>query len=273
MFNRLVELLIVSSWLVCMTWLVARDAVPRWFAEAPPEVATLSWLEEQGHRFQYGIFDSSGGRRGSSWSVYEVHHDTIRRKDLLVLDGLGPIERLIIETELTFLNETELTTIEVEIKGVPARITLEGERQGPKFGFELEIGGIPAYNFVLDAQAAQTFCDVIKPFSALRGLAVGRSWKIHVIDPFSLIQSGGRTRLKAVVVRVTAEEVIHLEGRAYNCYVVESPGARAWIDETGRTRRQVVDVPGVGKLEIREEAFRREQYDTMLRRIRGITGH
>ncbi len=273
MFNRLVELLIVSSWLVCMTWLVARDAVPRWFAEAPPETATLSWLKEQGHRFQYGIFDSSGGRRGSSWSVYEVHHDTIRRKDLLVLDGLGPIERLIIETELTFLNETELTTIEVEIRGVPARITLKGERQGPKFGFKLEIGGFAVHNFVLDAQAAQTFCDVTKPFSTQRGLTVGRSWKIHVIDPFSLIQSGGRTRLKVVVVRVTAEEVIHLEGRAYDCYVVESPGARAWIDETGRTRRQVVDVPGMGKLEIREEEFRQEQYETMLRRIRGLTGH
>ncbi len=273
MFNRLVELVIVSFWLVCMTWLVARDALPRWFAEAPPEVATLSWLEEHGHQFQYGIFESSGGRRGSCWSVYEVHHDTIRRKDLLLLDGLGPIERLIIETELTFLNETELTTINVEIKGVPARIILAGERQGPKFGFELEIGGVPAYNFVLDAQAAQTFCDVIKPFSALRGLEVGRSWKIHVIDPFSLIQSGGRTRLKAVVVRVTDKEVIHVEGRAYDCYVVESPGARAWIDETGRTRRQVVEVPGVGKLEIREEEFRREQYDNMLRRIRGLTGH
>ena len=273
MFNRLVELVIVSSWLVCMTWLVARDAVPRWFAEAPPDTATLSWLKEQGHQFQYGIFESSGGRRGSCWSVYDVHHDTIRRNDLLVLDGLGPIERLIIETELTFLNETELATIEVEIKGVPARITLKGERQGPKFGFKLDIGGFPVHNFVLDAEAAQTLCDVTKPFSTLRGLEVGRSWKIHVIDPFSLIQSGGRTRLKAVVVRVTDKEVIRVEGRAYDCYVVESPGARAWIDETGRTRRQVVDVPGVGKLEIREEEFRREQYDTMLRRIRGLTGH
>jgi len=273
LFNRLVELVIVSFWLVCMTWLVARDAVPRWFAEAPPDTATLSWLAEQGYQFQYGIFDSSGGRRGSCWSVYEVHNDTIRRNDLLVLDRLGPIERLIIETELTFLNETELTTIEVEIKGVPARIKLSGERQGPKFGFKLEIGGVAVHNFVLDAQAAQTLCDVTRPFSTLRGLHVGRSWKIHVIDPFSLIQSGGRTRLKAVVVHVTAEEVIHVEGRAHNCYVVESPGARAWIDETGRTWRQVVDVPGVGKLEIREEEFREEQYDTMLRRIRGLTGH
>ena len=88
-----------------------------------------------------------------------------------------------------------------------------------------------------------------------------------------VMQSGGRWRLKAVGVGVPDKEGIHVEGRAYDCYVVESPGARAWIDEAGRTRRQVVDVPGVGKLEIREEAFRREQYDTMLRRIRGITGH
>jgi hypothetical protein len=273
LFNRLVELLIVSCWLVCMTWLVARDAVPRWFAQAPPETATRSWLEEQGDRFQYGIFDSTGGRRGSSWSVYEVHLDTIRRNDLLVLSGLGPIKQLIIETELTFLNETELAAIEVKIKGVPARITLEGERQGPKFGFKLDIGGYPAHNFVLDAQAAQTLCDVTKPFSTLRGLEVGRSWKIHVIDPFSLISSGGRTRLKPVVVRVAAKEEIRIGGRAHDCFVVESPGARAWIDETGRTRRQAVDVPVVGKLEIREEEFRRDKYDTMLRRVRGFSGH
>ncbi len=270
MINRILELLIVTSWLVSMTWLVARDAVPRWFAQDPPEAASAAWLQEHGTEFQYGIYDHSGLRRGACWSIYQVSDQAITRKDLLVLENLSFIKRLAVESELTFLNETELATVDVEIKGVPALIELHGERQGPKFGFQLKIGRVPVHDFVLDAQAARTLCDLTKPFSSLRGLQVGQSWKIHVIDPFSLIQGGWQTKLKPVVVRVSGRETIQIEGRKHSCFVVESPGARAWVDDSGRVLRQVVDVPGMGQLTINEQSFQRSKYDEMLRRIRGV---
>lgn len=273
MINRIFEFLVVTSWLVSMTWLIARDAVPRWFAQAPPQAASVAWLQDQGRRFQYGIYDQSGLRRGACWSVYELNDGAITRKELLVLENLAFIENLVIESELTFLNETELAALDMEIKGLPAVIELHGERQGPKFGFELKIGSVPVYEFVLDAQAAQTLCDVTKPFSSLRGLEVGQSWKIHVIDPFSLIHEGQRRRLKPVLVRVTGRETVTIQGREHACFLVESQGARAWIDERGRVLRQVVDIPGVGQLEIREQAFQQRKYDHMLRRVRRIGGH
>lgn len=271
--HRVLELLIVTSWLASMTWLVARDALPRWFAQAPPEAASAAWLKDQGTAFQYGIYDQSGLRRGSCWSLYEVSDEIITRHDLLVLEKMGLLPTLTIESELTYLNETELATLDIEIKGQPMLIELHGERQGPKFGFELKIGRVGVHEFVLDAQAAQTLCDLTKPFSSLRGLEVGRSWKIHVIDPWSLIQQGRQTKLRSVVVSVTGRETIQIEGRKRSCWIVESPGARAWVDDAGRVLRQVVTIPGVGQLEIREQTFQRDKYDQMLRNIRGVGRH
>ena len=61
--NRMTEMFIVTMWLVSMAWLVARDAVPRWFAEAPPQVASRAWLADQGTEFQYAIYDHNGLRK------------------------------------------------------------------------------------------------------------------------------------------------------------------------------------------------------------------
>lgn len=270
MVIRLSEFLIVTLWLVSMTWLVARDAIPRWFAQAPPQSASVSWIERNGAKFQYGIYDQSGLRRGTSWSVYQVNQDTVARKDLLALEGFGMVKQLIIESDLTFLNQTELVSVEIEIKGAPSTITLRGERQGPKFAFELKIGSVHAYDFVLDTQAAQTLCDVIKPFSSLPDLQVGQAWKIQVIDPFSLIQQGAGSRLKSVLVTVTGQESILIQGRPRLCFVVESQGTRGWVDQQGRVLRQIVEVPGLGQLEIREQAFQQEKYDEMIRKAHGI---
>ncbi len=269
MLNRIAEMFIVTMWLVSMAWLVARDAVPRWFAEAPPQVASRAWLADQGTEFQYAIYDHNGLRCGSCWSIYKVNDEGMVQKDLLVLENLSfAVEHLAIESELTFLDDTGLATIDIELKGVQAPIRLYGERQGPKFGFELRIARRSVHDFVLEASAAQTLCDLIKPFSPMQGLEVGRSWKIQVIDPFSLLQGNLRAKLQPMVVRVTGRETIQIEGRPRDCLLVEAQGARAWVDSAGRVLRQVVDVPGIGQLEIQEETFRQDMYDAMKRRIR-----
>lgn len=271
MINRILEFLVVTLWLVSMTWLIARDAVPRWFAEEPPQAASLAWLDEVGREFQYGIYDpQSGLRKGACWSVYEVNGDTIARRDLLALDHPGFVRDLVIDSSLTFLDETELTAVDVEISGLPTRIELKGERQGPQFAFELKIGAAPGYEFVLDAQAARTLCDVIKPFSALRGLEVGRSWKIYPIDPLSFIGEWRRAKPAPILVTVTSREIIQNQGQQRECFVVESPGARAWVEPNGVVLKQVVTLPAIGQLEIHRQAFQRNQYEQTLRRLRGL---
>jgi len=272
--NRLVDMFVVVLWLVCTTWLISRDAVPRWFARTPPEVASASWLREQGDQFQYGIYGEDGGRRGTCWSVYKVGMHAIIRKDTLMLEELGVIRRLIIDSEMTYLNETELDNVEVEVSGLRERIILRGERQGPQFAFRLKIGDTrPPQDFMLDASAAQTLCDTVKPFSSLRGLRVGQAWKIQMLDPFSLVSDGRRARLKPVVAAVVDRETIKLQGREVECHVVESQGSRAWVDDSGRVLLQTVEMPALGRLEIREQAFQRGQYEDTLRELLGYRAH
>ncbi len=237
-----------------MAWLAARDIVPRWFAEAAPQAASLTWMDEHGREFQYGIFGENGVRRGSAWSVYQPTGTTVTRTDTLVLRGLALADPLIIESEMDFLEENQLDEIDVRIVGVHAPVRLRGERQGPMFAFQLSLGGIPVHEFVIDGEAAQSLSDTVRPFTSLAGLSVGQSWTIHVVDPFALIR-GTRRRLRAVVVSVIDQEEIRFHGVPRRCYVVEAEGVRAWVDESGRVLLQSVELPAVGRIDIREERF------------------
>lgn len=266
MGSRIIDLFVVTSWLIAMAWLAARDVVPRWFATQPPESTSLQWLARHGHRFQYGLFAENAVRAGTAWSTFQVGGQAITRTDTLLVQHLPLCPWLVVQTRLEFLSESELDEIEVLILGVQAPIKLAGERQGPRFAFQLSFDGEPAHEFVLDSEAAQTLCDTIKPFSALSGLFVGQSWSVQALDPFSLIQ-GSRRRLKPVLVTVTGRDVLRLHGREQPCFVVETSGARAWVAEDGRVLLQRVEVPGLGMIEIQEESFQRERLDFVLQTI------
>jgi hypothetical protein len=249
-----------------MAWLISRDVVPRWFAEAPPAATDVTWIEREGREFQYGIFGDNGLRIGTAWSVYQVSGTAITRIDTLQVAGIPLTNDLRVQTVMDFLGENELDEIEVHIIGVPAPVALRGARQGPKFAFQVELDHKPAHEFVLDADAAQTLGDTIRPFSVLEGLQVGRSWTVHVVDPFSLI-TGSRGRLREVVVLVTGQEYLEIGGRKTTCFIVEAAGARAWVNGAGRVLRQDVEVPGMGLVTILEEDFRRDRLDVVSRQF------
>ncbi|MCG3136996.1 MAG: hypothetical protein HJJLKODD_00837 [Phycisphaerae bacterium] len=260
MWARIMEWLLIGSWLVSMAVLTTRDALPRWFAEPPPAPASELWLRENGREFQYGIYGANEVLCGNGWTVYEGRGEVIMRTDVLVLNQVEMINTLFITSEMTFLNETELDRVDLRMAGMPAAIRLMGERQGPKFAFSLEVGNYPKQEFVLEAEAAQTLSDIIKPFSTLRNLEVGKSWKIHVIDPLSLIK-GGKGKLKALVAEVTGRERIQVQGRAVECFVVECSGSRAWVDLNGRVWRQESELPGLGRLVIVDQPFQEEKLE------------
>lgn len=268
--TRLVEWAIVTVWLVSMSWLVAADAVPRWFAEEPPPSASRSWLQLQGTAFQYGVYDDNGPHRGTYWTVYELTDETITRLDYLELHGLQFIGNLMLKSKSVFLEEDQLDSVELLIKGLRADIELRGERQGPLFAFALKIGSHPARELRLDREAARTICDVTKPFSALQNLQVGQSWKIHVLDPFSLIHDARNRKLKDVLVSVTGRETVRIQGVSRDCFVVESDNVKAWVDESGRVLLQEVDIPAIGKIEISEQTFNREKLDAFRMRMDSV---
>ncbi len=270
--NRLLEYGIVTMWLVSMTWLVSRDAVPRWFAQSPPEAPTAAWLQDHGQRFQYGIYADNGARKGTSWSDYEIVEGSVLRKDILILHDLQFVKELVMTSELTFQNETGLDSVEVDIRIMDTAITLRGERQGPKFAFTVDINAVRLQEFVLEAHDAQTLCDSIKPFSALRDLSVGQTWTLQMLNPMSLIQNS-RSRFKPVLVSVTGRENKQFYGRTQDCFIVESAGTRAWISRDGRVLLQVVDLPGMGRLEIREETWQQALRDTAFRQYVGLGRH
>lgn len=269
--KRFSDLLIVSIWLVAMAWLAARDVVPQWYQTPPPQSLSLSWLKTHGKQFQYGFFGDNAVRVGTAWSTYQVGvgASTVTRNDTVVLNNvpMAP-DGVIIQSRMEFLDENRLDELEVKIFGAPVSIALEGESQGPRFAFRLLIDGQQRHEFVLDANAAETLCDTIKPFSALVGLTVGQSWTVHVLDPFSLMQ-GSRRRLKSTLVTVTGREVISHQGREHECFVVQSEGVRAYVDDVGRVLRQVVDLPGLGGFEIIEEDFQKSKLDAIKIRADG----
>ncbi len=258
MFRRIGEYLVVTMWLVSMTWMISRDVIPRWFAQEPPSAASVMWLADQGRWFQYGIFDADDSLRGNYWTTYSVQGQTISRTDYLRLQNVGVIDQLFLDSDMTFASEDVLDDVHIRIGGIPVPIDLKGERQGPQFAFQLKIGTLPIHEFVLDSQAARTLCDGIKPFSVLQNLSVGQSWKIHVVDPLSLIQNPG-ARVQSIVARVSGRETIEVNGRNEDCFVVETDGIRAWVNEAGRVILQRVNLPGLGILEIREQRFSEDQ--------------
>jgi hypothetical protein len=249
-----------------MTMLVARDVVPRWYAQAPPRVASQAWLEEMGTAFQYGVFGENGVHRGTAWSTYETPGKSIIRTDILVLEKVQLIGTIYIQSKTIFGDDNRIESIDLSIVSPMLTISLDGERHGPQFALQLKLGTFSTRQFVLDAEAAQTISDAIKPFSALRGLEEGQSWKIHVVDPISLVR-GGRVKLNAVLVSVVGRETISFEGKPRDCFVVESSGARAWVEGSGRVLRQEVEVAGIGKIEIREQTFQIERMEAVKLRM------
>lgn len=259
------EMTIVGLWLVSMTWLLARDVVPRWFAQAPPSAASMGWLERNGKEFQYDL--SGPGIRGQAWTVYNTSGDhQVTRTDILEIGPLSLIGGLLISSEMVFLHENELDTVDVRLWGGPLQVELRGERQGPQFAFRMKIGTFPAEDFILDAAAAQTLSDTIKPFAALRDLHVGQTWQIHTIDPLSILQHS-KARVNSVWAEVTGREPLPHRGAMHDCFVIQAGGVRAWVDESGRPLLQLVELPGLGSLSIRETSFDQSAYDIAQRQI------
>jgi hypothetical protein len=88
----------------------------------------------------------------------------------------------------------------------------------------------------------------------LKNLRVGQRWRLRLLDPIPFLQSG-KFDLQIRLATVAAREPIEHEGRRTECFRVETEGARAWVDDSGRVLRQAVQVPLLGKWTLTDEPY------------------
>ncbi len=246
---------IVVFWLVATAWLVWKDIVPAWTAQDPPKIVASDWVRQYGRRAQFGIFDSRGRRVGSVWTHYAGGVSS-EREDEIYLNGLpllGPTP-IYIDIRSKFNMEGMLDEIDIALLGFWDPIRIHGERFHSQFALGIDRGA--AKNVIkIDLNLAGTFSDAFRPFDAMPNLFVGRSWRMQVFNPIAAVTGIGAEFIP-MVVRVVRREVIQVDGRPRDCFVVETTNARAWVERSsGVVLVQEVTLPVGGTYTVRYETY------------------
>lgn len=254
MFTRAVGWLIVPIWLLAMSWLVARDIVPHWTASNPPPIQPGDWLAD-GNRIQFTLSDEFGPM-GAVWTEYLVDSRSIRRDDLIWIErlplDLAPV-RLTVDSVFTAEGVLDEFSIHLETGGASrAAIRLHGERFHSDFSFTLESGPLEKA-FKIPLVEGGLFSGAFHPFGALTNLRVGQRWRMQVVNPLSML-SGVGSEFIPLLVEVTGEERVQSSVGDVNCFVIDSPNARAWVDARGNVVAQEMKLPMLGRMRLQREA-------------------
>ncbi len=264
---------VVAFWLAAMSALFYRDIWPHWAAGDPPQQMPDPNAEGENRQFQSGIH-SKRGRVGTSWVRFYDREDTMLIHSQTVLDGLPLLPPLLVDSELTYARDGKLDTLKIQITGAPLRLEFNGENYGMDFSCELITGPGPndRLGFKLDATAAATMSEALRPFTLLKGLFVGKTWRIRLINPLPVLR-GEDAEFEAYLVRVTAREAIEHRGQTAECFRIESRGLRAWANDEGRVLLQEVRLPLFGVLSIRQEPYDDRARLAAVTRVRGTRQH
>lgn len=268
--NRLFGILVVLMWLTATFGLIRRDVWPAITARQPPPTPSGELIARIGERHQYGIFRaSSGARVGTSWMQLQSRPDftngdvSNNAADVTSTTHLGPIignPPLNVELGLHLMADGTLDNFTFDIVGAhrmtgdPLRIHAEGESFGQKLACKFQIG-LMERTFSLDAATSSLVGDTFQPFACLPALEVGQAWRMQVIDPLTALTGGGQLVPRTKLVRVVSKETIEIDGKKTDAFVVETEGARAWVDERGLVLRQQLDVPLIGRLVVQRERY------------------
>lgn len=254
-------------WATAMTALFIRDVWPAWTAQdAPPfkqgMVERLERREEQ-----YGVFNNQGVRIGTAWSniVSAGGNTTVYGTAVL---SVAPLPELRIETTTEFADDGALDNFMLRVFGVPmTTIKIWGERRGIYFPCELQVGALRR-QANLEMSASRMIGDTLRPFSFMPELRVGQSWRMQVLDPLTAAFSKS-TQFQSIIATVTGEETIDHLGTQVKCKVVQtSPHhVKAWVGPDGRVLLQEVEMPGVGKIRVRQEKYEPNQREAAKNRV------
>jgi hypothetical protein len=263
-FHRGIGLFLGITWAFAMTALVQRDVLPFWQAGESPKQTFPEG------KYQIAIVNDAGHRVGSTWvttskitNLSTVHSTTVL--DLRAAVGLIPFAgRVLLENNLSFGPDGELTefTFILQGAGVPA-VNISGERYGRDFACTAKIGSHTT-TIPFDAKLSEYIGESMRPFTHLRNLHVGQSWRLRTVDPFALVK-GQSLEFQSELARVTRRELVSHQGGKRECFRIETRGATAWADDSGLILRQEVSIPVLGHWTMLDEPFdheaRREALD------------
>ena len=254
--NRTLGFTITVAWLLCMTALIQRDVLPLWQAQEPPTQPIPPGTA------QVGIHNEAGQRLGTTWvtttpvSTFTTVH-ALTRLDVGAVTKMLPIDgEIFINTDLTYDGSHVLKEflIRLDTALLSARIT--GIHYGDEYACTAKIGRLTK-TLSFDGRLSQYLSDAMRPFTYLEGLHVGQTWRLRLIDPLALLK-GESLDFTTQLVEVTRRETIEHGGGHVDCYRIETDGAVAWADESGRVLRQEIQVPMLGKWVLLEEPFDRQ---------------
>lgn len=262
MFTKTTGLIIVPVWMVSIGWIVHHDILPGWSAQEPPTLQITEWLRNQGNRSEYAMFGDDG-RLGTVWTTYRIDTSSVHREDLIWIERFPmPVAPLRMRIDSVFTAAGALDEFTVRLQSSLADLRLHGERFHADFSFTFDTGST-IRKFKLPLQDGSILGDALNPFAQLSGIRVGQRWRMQVFNPVAALTGMG-DRFTTMLVEVTGEESIVLEGKAVACLVVEAPGAKAWVDARGTVQIQETTLPMVGRLRIiRQSEFNEQRRRTI----------
>lgn len=270
---RLIDLAVFALWLATMATLWARDVWPLWTTGEPPALVAPAAVPAAPQWSQYGIFDNAGQRIGTTWVHYVPGAQTLLETTHYLIIRPLP-EPILIETEQGYVADLyagRLSEFHIKILGAPVLIRIDGERVGGEFACEVQIGPVRRA-LRLDAALAGLLADRIQPFGRLPGLRVGRSWRVSVVDPLSLILAR-RLATRTVVARVTARDLLSVGRQRVPAFRVETDDLVCWVDPAGEVLRSEVSLPPpLGRLRIVREPYNQEWRNEIRERFIVQTG-
>jgi len=249
--NRIIGSLLALTWIVAMAALVQRDVLPFWTArEAPNELLPAG-------DYQVAILSASGVRIGTTW-ISANQSPTTMVSSTTVLDagkvaGMLPITGTwLLGTDLSYDAKGRLDHFHFTLATPAVSGDVDAERIERDFSVIARLGDMKK-TMLLDGELSKYLSETLRPFTHLGGLRVGQSWRIRLLDPFALLRSGS-VEFQTILARVAGLETIEHKGNLVQCFRVESPTARAWVDSSGRVLKQEVQLPLVGKWTLQDES-------------------
>lgn len=251
--RRLTGIIITLVWLGCMAALIQRDVLPYWQAQNPPT------QQIPDGDYQVAITNAAGQKVGTTWVT------TIRLAESTTIHSLTQLDVRKVSSMLPFAGDMYLTTdltygpagglnefiFLMDSSAIQGRV--QGVRYDKEFACKATVGAM-TQTMTLDAELSKYIGDSMRPFTHLQGLHVGQTWRLRILDPFSMMR-GGAADFTTKLVKVTGRETINHHGRMIACFRIESDGIIAWADESGRVLQQDVLIPLLGRWTITEEPF------------------
>jgi len=175
-----------------------------------------------------------------------------------LFSGFQVGDQIAVNNVLRYEHDGLLDSVDLRIRGIrignqEMPVKASAKRYGGDFACEIEVGPMRR-TISLPAEASEFLGETLRPFTHLKGLHVGQSWRIRIVDPLKLFTSQ-TVDFVPQMARVTARESIHHGDAEVPCFRIETEGATAWADDNGTILRQDVVIPFLEKWTMVDEPF------------------